>query len=62
MSDISLFFFACFTLVLTIGYGQDIDGPNSKHERWEYVLEDTGDVLQIALPVTAGIMTLIHKD
>jgi membrane-associated phospholipid phosphatase len=62
MSDISLFFFACFTLVLTIGYGQDIDGPNSKHERWEYLLEDTGDVLQIALPVSAGIMTLIHKD
>ena len=62
MRDIPLFFFACFTLVLTIGYGQDIDGPNSKHERWEYLLEDTGDILQIALPVSAGIMTLIHKD
>jgi membrane-associated phospholipid phosphatase len=32
------------------------------HEKWEYVLEDTGDVLQIALPVSAGIISLVHKD
>jgi membrane-associated phospholipid phosphatase len=38
---------------------QDTEGG---HEKWEYVLEDTGDVLQMALPLTAGIMTLIHKD
>ena len=62
MRNIPIFFFTCFSLILVIGYSQDIDGPNSKHERWEYVLEDTGDVLQIALPVSAGIMTLIHKD
>ena len=49
-------------MVFNLGYCQDIDGPNSTHERWEYVLEDTGDVLQIALPVSAGLMTLIKKD
>lgn len=32
------------------------------HEQWEYVLEDTGDVLQIALPVAAGLTTIIKKD
>jgi len=49
-------------MVYDICYFQDIDGPNSKHERWEYILEDAGDVLQIALPVSAGLMTLIKKD
>ncbi|MGB5436055.1 MAG: phosphatase PAP2 family protein [Maribacter sp.] len=62
MRDISLLLVACFSIILNNGYSQDIDGPTSKHERWEYLLEDTGDVLQIALPVTAGLMTLIHKD
>lgn len=38
------------------------DGPDNNHERWEYALEDTGDFLQLALPVTAGIMTLVKKD
>ena len=32
------------------------------HEKWEYVLEDTGDVLQLALPLAAGITTVIKKD
>ncbi|MGB5556045.1 MAG: phosphatase PAP2 family protein, partial [Flavobacteriaceae bacterium] len=35
---------------------------DGSHERWEYVLEDTGDILQLALPITAGIMTLANKD
>lgn len=47
---------------LTLAKGLSQDGPGSKHEQWEYVLEDTGDVLQLALPITAGIMTLAHKD
>ncbi|MDY7396670.1 phosphatase PAP2 family protein [Aureibaculum sp. 2210JD6-5] len=34
----------------------------SGHEKWEFVLEDTGDVLQIALPFAAGITTIIKKD
>ncbi|MCM4172070.1 PAP2 family protein [Arenibacter sp. TNZ] len=50
----------CVFLILSIkSYSQDTEGG---HEKWEYVLEDTGDVLQLALPITAGIMTLIHKD
>ena len=36
--------------------------PNSTHEKWEFVLEDTGDVLQIAIPVAAGLTTLFKED
>ena len=32
------------------------------HERWEFILEGSGDVLQIALPVGAGMMTVIKGD
>ena len=32
------------------------------HEDWEYALEGTGDVLQLALPLSAGITTVIKKD
>ena len=42
--------------------GIDMDSPGSTHEKWEYVLEGSGDVLQLALPISAGIMTLIEKD
>lgn len=50
-------------LIVTHGVGQiSTDEPNSKHEKWEYALEDTGDILQLALPITAGIMTLAKKD
>jgi len=40
-------------------YGQDTEGG---HEAWEYVLEGTGDVLQLALPASALIATLAKKD
>ena len=55
--SISLFIF-----VIPTGFTQDIDPPGSTHEKWEYILEDTGDVLQLAIPISAGIMTLIEKD
>ncbi|SMO59950.1 PAP2 superfamily protein [Saccharicrinis carchari] len=32
------------------------------HEKWEYVLEDSGDILQIAIPVSAGLITLLKED
>jgi len=32
------------------------------HEKWEYVLEDTGDILQIVLPLAAGITTVAKKE
>jgi len=32
------------------------------HEKWEYVLEDTGDILQLALPAAAGLTTIFKKD
>lgn len=36
--------------------------PDGSHEKWEFILEDTGDILQIALPVAAGATTLFKKD
>ncbi|MGB5369986.1 MAG: hypothetical protein WBN18_06110, partial [Flavobacteriaceae bacterium] len=38
------------------------DGSGGTHERWEYLLEDSGDILQFALPVSAGVISLIKKD
>jgi len=35
---------------------------DSGHEKWEFILEDSGDVLMIALPAAAGITTLLKKD
>lgn len=60
----------CNKLFITISFfiyalnasSQDKDGSDSTHEPWEYALEDTGDILQIALPAAAGLMTLIKKD
>ena len=42
----SYFLLVCL-LVLGVSpcVSQNIDGIESKHERWEYLLEDTGDVL-----------------
>ena len=47
-------------LVFLYGYSniaQVYDGGT--HEQWEYALEGAGDVLQLALPVSAGITTII---
>jgi membrane-associated phospholipid phosphatase len=44
-------------------YSQSPDPNNaSTHEKWEFVLEDSGDILQIGLPVIAGLTTIIKKD
>ena len=57
---ISLIFCAS---IITNSFSQNTDpNPNSTHEKWEYVLEDTGDFLQIAIPVAAGLTTIIKKD
>jgi membrane-associated phospholipid phosphatase len=32
------------------------------HEEWEYALEGTGDILQIGIPITAGIVSILEKD
>ncbi|MEB8328127.1 phosphatase PAP2 family protein [Flavobacteriaceae bacterium KMM 6897] len=47
-------FFRCSFLI-----GQE---PNSKHEKWEYILVDTGDVLQIAIPLSGLAFTILEKD
>lgn len=37
--------------------------PNEgTHEQWEFILEDSGDILQIALPVAAGLTSIIKGD
>lgn len=54
--------FVCFLALTNVVFSQIPDGSDSSHEKWEYALEDTGDVLQLALPISAGIMTLIKKD
>ncbi|MFL0353557.1 phosphatase PAP2 family protein [Xanthomarina sp. GH4-25] len=49
--------------MMNYSYSQNTDpNPNSTHEKWEYVLEGTGDILQIALPVAAGLATVFKKD
>jgi membrane-associated phospholipid phosphatase len=59
MEKLSLIFVCAYFFITITCYSQDTEGG---HEKWEYVLEDTGDVLQLALPLTAGVMTLINKD
>ncbi|MDC8004908.1 phosphatase PAP2 family protein [Aureisphaera galaxeae] len=45
----------------TYSFSQDMVDEGG-HEQWEFILEDTGDVLQLALPITALSVTLIEKD
>jgi membrane-associated phospholipid phosphatase len=54
--------FRAFLLCAVINFTNAQDGNAGTHEQWEYILVDTGDVLQIALPVAAGMTTLIKKD
>jgi len=52
----------CFINITIINFslnGQALVTNNSTHEKWEFVLEDTGDILQIALPAIAGLTTII---
>ncbi|MBX2826633.1 MAG: phosphatase PAP2 family protein [Flavobacteriaceae bacterium] len=42
-------------------YSQDTVDDGG-HEQWEFILEGSGDVLQLALPITALSVTLIEKD
>ena len=58
------FWICCFSIVL-VPFSINAQTPtttNSIHEKWEFVLEDTGDVLQIAIPAIAGLTTIIKKD
>lgn len=62
MKNLPILIFGAIILCCFQSRSQIPDGSGGTHERWEYVLEDTGDVLQLALPITAGIMTLAKKD
>ncbi|HMC00557.1 MAG TPA: phosphatase PAP2 family protein [Flavobacteriaceae bacterium] len=53
----------CFIIAIIsscLCFSQTDDGGT--HEKWEYVLEDTGDILQLALPISAGLTTIFKKD
>lgn len=57
------FLFFSFFIIVSLSYSQTPEPDDiGSHEKWEFILEDTGDVLQIALPLTAGITTIIKKD
>jgi membrane-associated phospholipid phosphatase len=61
------FLFSKISFLLVLLWAQFVicqtpEPDDSKHEKWEYVLEDTGDVLQIALPLTAFLTTVIKED
>ena len=59
--NLCIIFCLIFSLtIINFCYGQVNDGGT--HEKWEYVLEDTGDILQIALPAVAGLTTIFKKD
>lgn len=55
----------CLIVIAIIHFSleaQTSESGNSTHEKWEYVLEGSGDILQIALPTIAGLTTIIKKD
>ena len=56
--------FLFFSITILLDCHSQVPDPNnnSTHEKWEYVLEDTGDILQIGLPVIAGLTTIVKKD
>jgi hypothetical protein len=59
MSKNLIFVFSFFLLINTSN-ARISDGGT--HEKWEFVLEDTSDVLQLALPIATGLTTIIKKD
>ncbi|MDG1729958.1 MAG: phosphatase PAP2 family protein [Algibacter sp.] len=57
-------YFSCFIGII-ISFSINAQTPelgNSSHEKWEFVLEDTGDILQMAIPAIAGLTTILKKD
>jgi membrane-associated phospholipid phosphatase len=53
----------CVFFALQLSYSQVLEEDNiGTHEKWEFVLEDTGDILQLALPIAAGVTTIIKRD
>jgi membrane-associated phospholipid phosphatase len=53
----------CFIIsIIGINFCNSQVNDGGTHEKWEYVLEDTGDILQLALPAAAGLTTIFKKD
>lgn len=54
-----IYIFILISIIIPITcFSQD----GSTHEKWEFVLEDTGDILQLALPIGAGLTTIVLED
>lgn len=56
------FIFSILSAIFFINHSYSQVNDGGTHEKWEFVLEDTGDILQIALPVAAGLTTVIKGD
>ncbi|MEQ9300935.1 MAG: phosphatase PAP2 family protein [Cyclobacteriaceae bacterium] len=41
---------------------QTIEADDGDHEQWEFVLEESGDILQLALPASAALISILKKD
>lgn len=51
-----------FVLFFICLKGKSQNPNDGNHEQWEYALESTGDVLQMALPLGALTTTIVKKD
>ncbi len=41
---------------------QTMEPDDGDHEQWEFVLEESGDILQLALPATGALISILKKD
>ena len=51
-----------FLLILISPYALQAQDTEGGHEKWEYLLEGSGDVLQLALPISGLTYSIIEKD
>jgi len=64
MIAIQKIFIFLFVLLLQVTLFQALAQQQDEgtHEDWEYVLESSGDILMVALPLVAGITTIVKRD
>lgn len=55
----AIFFLVYFVVITFSIHAQTPEADDLNHEKWEYVLEDSGDILQIAITAIAGLTTII---
>ena len=50
------------TITNTNLVAQTMEPDDGDHEQWEFVLEESGDILQLALPATGALISILKKD